>query len=220
VAIARDGTGLALVDTVGSASVVLTFTTNASRFLTICGDSTVNGVSTVVDSTSTTWTLKQFTGSVGFLWIAYRENAPSITSVTITLGGSTFSNAKLDQWTGVKTSGAFDAQTTANGTPGSPTFSTGNHTAGDPNCLILANAYADDNSNQAWTTTLGAWTELGQFGDTTVAIGNQCVYQIASGSTGPFSLTFNYPPNNTTPSTQVISFLPLSTPVSLAWIKA
>ena len=201
-AIARDGTGATKIlwEGVGNGGQVITFTTTASRHLVVSGESNSPAV-TVADSGSGSWTVKSRIMGVGTgvsrVFVAYREDAAAVTTVTVTLsGGTNYGGAKLDQFTGVKTSGSFESETTADGTTASATFGSGNHTTTDPNALVIGAASGDDTSTAAWTTTLGSWTELAQDGNATTSLPWQTIYQIAVGSTGPYSLTWNYPPMN------------------------
>jgi hypothetical protein len=219
-AIARDGTGAAKIlwVAVSDGAQTITFTTNASRHLVVSGGTFVNPP-TVSDSGSGTWVVKSKTGAgTEVAFVCYRENAASVTTVSLNLTGgpsNNFGGAKLDQYTGVATSASFESQTTADGSVGSATWASGNHTTTSPNALVVASAVADDSDTQVWTSTLGSWTELAQDGNSTNSVPWQSIFQIAAGSTGPYSITFNYPPMGGTGSAGaniVVSFAPVAAP--------
>ena len=209
-AIARDGTGATKIlwAGVGAGNQTITFTTTANRHLVVSGENNATTV-TATDSGAGSWTVKTNTASTLQPFVAYRENAASVTTVSVTLSGSpNYGGAKLDQFTGVATSASFESQTTATGTVASATFGSGNHTTTSPNALIVGAAAADDASTTAWTTTLGSFTELAQDGNSTSSTPWQTIFQIAAGSTGPYSITWNYPPNTAAGQSLLVSFAP------------
>lgn len=203
--IARDGTGSGKVGVQAVTQLVITFTTNANRHLVVAGGIIDVGAGTATsvvcnDSASGSWTTKQIKSTIGaganidFAFVCFRENAGAITSATITFnnGDGFYGQAALDQWTGVATSGSFDQMVTAEGAVSTNAWGTGNLTAGDPNCLIYGAADGDDSSTTTWTAPGAPWTEIYQEGDTNSTHASETIFQIASGSTGPFSATFTY----------------------------
>ena len=215
-AIARDGTGATKIlwVGVGNGNQTITFTTTASRHLVVSGGSEPNAP-TVSDSGGGTWVVKTNAASIDLPFVAYRENAGAVTTVSINLtGGTNYGGAKLDQFTGVATSASFESQTTATGTVASPTFGSGNHTTTSPNALVIGAAMANDSSTNAWTTTLGSFTELAQDGNSTSSAPWQTIFQVAVGNTGPYSITWNYPNNTVAGQSLLVSFAPeLGAPV-------
>jgi hypothetical protein len=198
VAITRTGTGSGKVTVAGATTLVITITTTANRHLVIAGSTAQQLLSSVADSGSGSWTIKIKTSTIGAgagnhgSYVAYSENRGSITSATLTFAGAAYSHAALDQWDGVATSSSFDVQTDAEGAVSTDTWGSGNLTAGGNNYLIYGAASGDDSGANPWNAPGGAWTEIFQDGDTSVNTATNTVFQIASGSSGPFSATFDY----------------------------
>jgi len=201
--IARDGTGATLVTGTGVGTATITFTTTASRHLVVLAGAHSNSASdprptSISDSGSGSWTVKSKLATVGAgaginaSFVAYSENRAAITSVTFNFNTSNYFHLKLDQYSGVKSSGSFDVQQDAEGAVSTNAWSSGNLTASDPNCLIVGAAAGDDSANSTWTAPGGSWTETFQYGDTNTNTAAEGVFQIAAGSTGPFSATFTY----------------------------
>jgi hypothetical protein len=197
VAITRTGTGSGKVSVAGATTLVITITTTANRHLVIAGSTSQFQLSSVADSGSGSWTIKSKVSTVGgpnphSAFVAYSENRGSITSATLTFAGAAYSHAALDQFDGVATSGSFDVQTDAEGAVSTNTWGSGNLTAGGTDYLIYGAASGDDSGANPWNAPGGAWTEIFQDGDTSVNTATNTVFQIASGSSGPFSATFDY----------------------------
>jgi len=200
VAITRDGTGSGKVSIQAALSCTITFTTNASRHLVVAGSyETASGTApTVTDSASGSWAEKRKVASNGagagieVATVIYSENRAAITSVTLTWGNTTYANFALDQWAGVITSGSFDSQQSADGVASTNAWGSDNLTNTDQNCLIYGAAVANDSANLPWTAPGGSWTEIFNEPDTTTKLASEAIFQIASGSTGPFSATFTY----------------------------
>jgi hypothetical protein len=197
-AITRTGTGSGKVSVAGATTLVITFTTTANRHLVIAGSTAQFLLSSVADSGSGSWTIKTKTSTIGAgagnhgAYVAYSENRGSITSATLTFAGAAYCHAALDQFDGVATSGSFDVQTDAEGAIDVATWGSGNLTAGGTDYLIYGAASGDDSGASSWNAPGGAWTEIFQDGDTSVNTATNTVFQIASGSSGPFSATFDY----------------------------
>jgi hypothetical protein len=202
--IARDGTGATRtqINSANPGTMVITFTTANDRFLVIAWavanvTTAACAIPTITDSGSGSWTTVSVEvidpgTPVGYrTGISYSENRASITDVTLSFGsGSHYGWFKLDQFTGVKTSSSQDgAAVTASAARPQSSIASGNLSTTDPNCLIVGVSQMDDGGTGVWNTTLGSWTALmtePDLGNT----GAQAAYQIASGNTGPFSITW------------------------------
>ena len=174
------------------------------------------GAPTVSDSSSTAWTIieKRNAANTVIGFFAYRENLPSgLTSVTV---GSLASGAityGFSEWSGVATSSSVDQN--PGGTTGANPLSTGSITNTDANCLIIALGASDDSNNLAWASNAG-WTTRWEEPDTNTTNAGKVIYQIASGSTGPFSATMDYPAATANDVAIILSFKPgSSAPPSL-----
>jgi len=199
--IARVGTGAALVSVQNTTQAVVTYTPGGSgRLLVVQGGALYTGTDgtlTVTDNLGSTWSviLKRSTAAQqSYAYLAYLENCPAgITSVTVSFNQSAvYGHAKLDEWTGVATVSPLNAQQLDIATPAPKnSLTTGNLSPTDPNCLIYGVAEAEYSGgiNAPWTTTLGSFTELDQYGDSFNNIFTQGIFQIAT-TTGPFSITW------------------------------
>lgn len=211
--ITRFGTGSGKQSFVNQSSKTITYSFTAGKHAVVAG-SIYGTTITVSDSSSTSWTVQKITdGGPNSAFVAYRENMPSgITSVTVTSDILAYGAVWVDEWDGVATSSSQDgsAVTAVNNTTPVNSLGTGNITPTDPNCLIYAAGSADDNSTTAWNTSLASptWTEIGQEADTTASHATQVLFIVASGSTGPFSRTFSYPPGNAQMCTILVAFKP------------
>lgn len=193
------------------------YTTGNSLVLTfvVHGTGTTNSVPTVVGNTGGSWTVKNTVIGASGKWfnatVAYLENA--IAGITaLTIGNldatSNFITAKSEQFSGVATSSSFD--TMINPTANSPASSlpSGNITIGNANGMVIGICIADDSINNAWTNTLNGFTEILNDGDSNSLQVADSVYRIAAGSTGPYSLTWQYPNGNDLMAGILVSFNP------------
>lgn len=201
-AITRFGSGSGRVAAAGAATLKITFATTETKFLVAAGSVAYSGANaadpTLVDNLGTSWTVKAkrnvngATADVQDAFVIFRENAPTLSSITITFPDATsHSNVALDQFSGVQTSGSFDTQTVADGIASTNAWASGNLTAAAAGALIYGAASGDDSSNNPWTAPGAPWTEIFQFGDTTTQTATETIFQVGAG-TGPFSATFNY----------------------------
>jgi len=212
--IARVGTGSGETSVTNATSFTISYTpAGTGRLLSCVGSVSVPSAGltvSVADSSGTTWsTTLQADDNQDVAFISDLENDRSgLTSVTVTLDGSGYGHAAVDEWSGVRKYGAKSVSVLASANHPASTVASGNLVAADPNCLILGVCGADDSSNTAWNTTLGAWTQIFSDGDSISSHPAQAVYQIASGSTGPFSITWSYPPGNSGMPSVLVAFLP------------
>lgn len=207
-AIARVGTGSGKQNIAGATSKVITYSFTAGNLGVVAGAFSANTTVTVADSSATGWTvLTQSDSGPNVAFVAYRANMPAgITSVTISCTGSAFGAAAADEFSGVATSSPQDGSAvlaTNNGPVN--TLASGNLTASQAGDLIVGAASADDGSNVAWNTTLGSWTQIFQEPDTTTSHAAQTAFQVGSG-TGPFALTWSYPPGDSQMSSVLVAF--------------
>jgi len=140
-------------------------------------------------------------------WVAY-EIAPSgVTSVTASgSAASTFATYNLTEWSGVASSSPLDQNHSATG---ANPLSTGSITNTNANDLNIAVGVSDDASLTSWDNSANTgWTVEWQTGDSSTGTPGNLLYQIASGSTGPFSATMNYPPATSVDVSLIVSFLP------------
>jgi len=141
------------------------------------------------------------------VWIAY-EIAPSGVTSVIASGSaaSTFATYNLTEWSGVAASSPLDQSHAATG---ANPLATGSITNTNANDLIIAVGVSDDASTTAWDNTANTgWTVEWNTGDSNTGTAGNSIYRIASGSTGPFSATMNYPPATTVDASLIVSFLP------------
>jgi hypothetical protein len=151
-------------------------------------------VSSVQDSSGGTWTR----GAVGFLTgsnsrieLWYRLNAPTVTSVTVTLSSAKSASAEVSEWSGL--AGSVDAaaggSNASAATAAAPAITTSN-----PNDLVIGAINYPNAVNS--TLTSGAFTPLADFGYsttvhgragyalTTTAGGNQATWTLSGLSGG------------------------------------
>lgn len=166
------------------------------------------GAPTVSDSSATAWTVveKRNAANTVLGFFAYRANLPSgITSVTVSGLASGAVSYGFSEWNSVATTSPVDQN--PGGTTGANPLSTGAITNVDANCLIVALGSSDDSNNLAWAANAG-WTTRWEEPDTTVSNAGKVIYQISTGSTGPFSATMDYPPATVNDVAIIMSFKP------------
>lgn len=140
-------------------------------------------------------------------WCAYYIAPSGVTSFTAAgSAASTFATYNLVEWSGNAASSPLDQSHAATGA--SP-LNTGSITNTNANNLNIAIGVCDDNSTTAWNNTANsAWTVEFNDGDSATGTPANVLYLIASGSTGPFSATMNYPPATANVASLILSFLP------------
>ena len=158
--------------------------------------------------TGTTSVLTAVTSNVGGIWgwieevsatgtmrcgFAYCLSCPSgVTSVTLTFGTATatYGTAKIEEFSYSGTA-AVDQINSAVGSSVPTPLNTGSITNTNSYGLMFAIAVSDDSSLDTWDA-LTNFTEIYVEGDTSVTIAGQAGYRIFSGSTGPYSESFQY----------------------------
>jgi len=216
VTIARDGTGTGLIEAGNTTSYGGTFTTNNDRHLVIRGDWIGVAPNTPTDSGSGSWTLRVKTHTAGGIgtYVAYSENRASITTFTVTFASGTYTRLALDQYSGVKTTGSYDAELLAEASAGNTSLASGNFTIGDANGLIIGVGASDDSGiSGPWASTGTGWSAVRSIADNVNGGSAEFADLIAVGSTGPYSRTWVCPGVNSPFSSQLVSFLGQSAPV-------
>lgn len=176
---------------------------------------------TVAGNTGGAWTVKLSARSAGgnIAFIAFLLSAPAgITSVTTTMvgAGTCYAVSSIDQYSGVS---AFDQINSSVGTSLPSGRSTGNITNTNSGDLIVAAFGSDDSATTDWDLLAGVastGTLIHNEHDTTAHHASLVYYQIASGSTGPFSATARYPDETAAAAALIVSFTPGSSAVTVA----
>jgi hypothetical protein len=191
--------------------------------MVVHGTGTTNSVPTVTGSSGGAWNVRNNVIGASGKWfnatIAYRENAPAgMTSVTIGNLDATgnFITAKSEEFSGVATSNSLDTAATGGGQVNSSnagptgTLASGNMTTGNSGSLVIGICCSDDSANSSWASTLNGFTSMLAEGNSNSFQVAQSVFQVAAGSTGPFSLTWVYSAGSDQIVGILCSFLPQS----------